>query len=160
MKTQDFTNAIEDTYYKHFPASRCTAKFDTRFYSSIWVNCFLAGDKSELSGNYWDNDIMSIAFSIHAESGEFSKDVTLESELPETIVLEVEHKSYLIKPESRNMVYGRRKLSFRKATGNAEKMLQVFDKYFAQLKESLVNDLANGMIIDKNHNAVAVAKLS
>ncbi|SRR5258706_4648131 len=160
MQTQEFTKAIERTYHSYFPSSAISVTFHSSLYRSIWITCYLAGNKEELSGKIWGNDILNISFSIESDSGEFSRDVTLESELPENLVLEVEHKSYAIKPETHNMAYGKRKLSFRKMQGNATKLLQVFDKYFAQLKESLTIDLASNVISEGYHKNTVIKALS
>ncbi len=158
MITSEFCSNLESIYNKHFPQSKAFAKFDSRLYSSIYVNLFLAGSKEENSGSYWDNDMLHITFRIVTPSGEFPKDVTLDSELPEIILIENVHKSYWLKPEDKYSAYGRRKLSFRKAEGNAEKILKVFEKFCIALKKSLIEDLQNDLI-HNNHKELLTKKL-
>lgn len=158
MITSEFCTKLESIYNKHFPQSKAFAKFDSRLYSSIYVNCFLAGSREENSGAYWDNDMFSITFQIQTPSGEFPKDVTLESDMGENLLIENISKSYFLKPENHYMAYGRRKLSFRKAEGNAEKILQVFEKFCIALKKSLVEDLQNDLI-HSNHKELLTKKL-
>lgn len=159
MRTNEFTAEIEQAYKKYFPDSHIRARFDSNLYGNIWVNCFLVSDKSELSGGYWENDILHIRFRIQTTTGEFSKDITKESQLPDNLMLEVIDKSYFIKPASRMMAYGRRDMSWRKTKGDAAKILNYLDKCFSQLRESLVNDLTQGMIESKEHHATAIKKL-
>jgi hypothetical protein len=158
MITSKFCSALESIYNKHFPQSKAFAKFDSLLYSSIYVNCFLAGSKEENSGGYWYNDLLNITFRIITPSGEFPKDVTADSELPNIIMIENVKKSYFLKPENQYMAYGRRKLSFRKAEGSAEKVLQVFEKFCIALKKSLMEDLKNDMI-HNNHKELLTKKL-
>jgi hypothetical protein len=158
MITSKLCSSLESIYNKHFPHSKAFAKFDSRFYSSIYVNLFLAGSKEENSRSYWDNDMLHITFRIVTPSGEFSKDVTIDSELPEIILIENVNKSYWLKPEDKYSAYGRRKLSFRKAEGNVEKILQVFEKFCIALKKSLVEDLQNDLI-HSNHKELLTKKL-
>lgn len=158
MITSEFCTKLESIYNKHFPQSKAFAKFDSRFYSSIFVNLFLAGSREENSGNYWDNDMLHVTFRIVTPLGEFPKDITIDSELPEVILIENIDKSYWLKPENHYMAYGRRKLSFRKAEGNAEKILQVFEKFCIALKNSLIEDLQNDLI-HSNHKELLTKKL-
>ena len=158
MITSEFCTKLESIYNKHFPQSKAFAKFDSRFYSSIYVNCFLAGAKEENSGSYWDNDMLHVTFRIVTPSGEFPKNVTAESDMGENLLIENINKSYFLKPENRYMAYGSRKLSFRKAEGNAEKILQVFEKFCTALKKSLIEDLQNDLI-HSNHKELLTKKL-
>jgi len=150
MKIKEFCQEIEKTYNKYFPTSKCFANYSSNLYRTISIKCFLAGDNKELSGNYWDNDLLGISFSISTITGEFKKDITEESIIPENLMLEVWHKHYFIKPSSRNMVYDHRSLAFRKTKGDNKKILQTLDKYFKKLYESLAQDMANNLI-PENH---------
>lgn len=160
MKTQDLLTALENTYHSHFPKSRIVAEYSTRLYRSIYIHAFLANDRSELSGGYWDNDMLNIRFQITSGigSGEFSQDVTLDSDL-DFIVLENEGKSYHINPPSSYLAFGSTVLSFRKASGQPEKIVQSFDKFCIQLKKSLQDDLMAGNI-HKNYLSIVQDKLS
>ena len=63
----------------------------------LWVQLYLAQDKSEEINGYFDNDMFSIILKIR-ENGE--NDYTMEKL----------NSSYLIKPTSEYMAYGRRQL--------------------------------------------------
>ena len=158
MKINELIQQIEVTYSKHFPLSRISVDYVGNIYSSISIVCYLAGNSTEVYNKIWRNDMLNIRFSIDAESGEFEKGTTEESELPEKLKMEVNCKNYLIKPNSTNMVYSRRNLSFRKTKGNAKKIVATLDKYFAKFKEELKNDLLTGNITD-NHKELLTEKL-
>lgn len=148
MNFKELKKEIEKSYESYFINSKCAVQLSTSLYPSISITCFLANDKSENSGNYWDNDMFSIAFSIDTITGELPKDTTEESELSNNLRLKVWRKSYLIKPENRNMCYNRTKLSFRQAKGDTTKIVKSLDKFFARLKESILKDLESNLIHD------------
>jgi hypothetical protein len=158
MKTQEFINQVEKAYNKHFPESKCFAKLKKNFYPDIWVECYLAGNSAENSGLYWDNDIFRVKFQIENENGQPLEGIDLESELP-NLKIESIGKTYSIKPENSMYAFGTRKLSFRKTSGDAEKILSALDKFFASLKKSIVEDFQAGNIQDKKHLEVCQAKL-
>jgi len=133
MKMSELTQAIQSTYNKHFPNSKCFAHYTTNLYRTISIGCYLAADKSELSNGYWDNDMLHIKFMLETDKGEFSKDVIEESETPDNLVLEVVRKNYFIKPSGFN-VYDSKVLPYRKTKGNAKKIIATLDKYFTKLK--------------------------
>lgn len=157
MNTKNFMREIEKTYNKHFPLSKCFVNY-SGFYRSISVSPVLAGNRDEVSNGIWENDILNIRFLIDNNGNEFGNDV-FEGDLPETITLECDGKSYMIKPDNQYMAYGRRKLSFRKVQGNAEKIIFALDKFFASLKKSLSEDLNADNIHDKKHLEICKAKL-
>jgi len=158
MKINELIQQIESTYSKHFPLSRIHVDYVGNIYRSISIVCYLAGNSTEVYNKIWRNDMLNISFSIDAELGEFEKGTTIESELPEKLKMEVKCKNYLIKPNSKNLVYSRRELAFRKTKGNAKKILTTLDKYFAKLKEELKSDLLIGNITD-NHMELLTEKL-
>ena len=148
MKLSEFLQLIESTYNKHLPNSKCSATYKDNIYSSIFITCYLASDKSENSGGYWDNDMFSIQFHLDLTTGEFPKGFNLESEMPDNLNMEVNQNSYLLKPENPYMAYDRHKLSYRKVTGNSDKIITTLDKYFAKLVNDLKQDIADGLIHD------------
>jgi hypothetical protein len=158
MKTSELIVAIENTYSKHFPNSKIFVKFSTNLYSSISVRCFLAGDKNENSGGYWDNDILNVIFMISSENfKEFPKGVTLDSELG-IIGIENNGKSYNTKPDNQYMAFGRKELSFRRVQGNTEKIIKVLNTFFEKMKTSLQDDLKQDRI-HKDHIDLVKNKL-
>jgi len=159
MKINELMQAIENTYSKHFPLSRISVDYVGNIYRSISIVCYLAGDSTEVYNKIWRNDMLNIRFSIDAESGEFEKGTTEESELPENLKIEVNCKNYLIKPNNSHLVYSRRELKYRKTKGNAKKIIATLDKYFIKLKLQLQEDLKDEMITD-NHKELVLTKIS
>lgn len=154
---KDFLQEIEKTYGKYFTNSKCVVEFGS-LYKSIYVRCYLVNNKNESINNIVQNDMFSISFSIKTENGEFSKDINLESLVPENLVIEVTDNSYTIKPELQYMAYGRRKLNYRKTKGDSTKLLKTFDKYFKKLSEELKKDIEENNIHD-NHIQLLKEKL-
>jgi len=152
MKINELIQQIENTYSKHFPASKCFVNYTTNLYHSIFITCNIAANKTEVSNGIWENDILKVRFSIDTDKGQFEKGLTLESEVPENLRLEVNDKRYFIKPESKHMAYDCKTLSFRKTKGNAKKIVATLDKYFAKLKSELKSDLLAGNITDNYVN--------
>jgi hypothetical protein len=148
MTINEMIKGIEASYAKYFKGSRIFVSYTDNLYRSIGIKCFLASDKTENPSNYWDNDMLTVTFSIQLESGQFAKGTTADSETPEIMVLENWHKHYMIKPESRNLCYSSKSLSFRKTKGDANKMISSLDKFFKKLHDALAEELANDNITD------------
>lgn len=111
----------------------------------LWVQLYLAQDKSEEINGYFDNDMFSIILKIR-ENGE--NDYTMEKL----------NSSYLIKPTSEYMAYGRRQLAFRKTQGNEDKIITTFKKYVGNLHKALLEDLEQGNI-HENHLELVKEKI-
>ena len=111
----------------------------------LWVQLYLAQNKSEEINGYFDNDMLSITLKIR-ENGE--NDYTMEKL----------NSSYLIKPTSKYMAYGRRQLAFRKTQGNEDKIITTFKKYVDNLHNALVEDLKQGNI-HENHITLLTQKI-
>lgn len=111
----------------------------------LWVQLYLAQDKSEEINGYFDNDMFSIIFKIR-ENGE--NDYTMEKL----------NSSYLTKPTSEYMAYGRRQLAFRKTQGDEDKIITTFKKYVGNLHKALLEDLEQGNI-HENHLELVKEKI-
>lgn len=146
MTINEMIKEIEASYAKYFKGSKIKVRYTDNLYRSIGIKCFLASTNTENPSYYWDNDMLSIAFSIQTESGELARGTTGESETPENMVLENWHKHYFTKPNSRNLCYSSASVSFRKTKGDANKMISALDKYFKKLHDALVEELANDNI--------------
>ena len=156
MKVNQLLESIKENYKKEFPNSIIKAEFNNSLgsYKSIYVKCYLAGNKDEFMHGIPQNDMFNITFFGHS----LPKELEIDSELPENFSLECSDKSYLIKPDSQYLCYSRRKLSYRKTAG-AEKNIKSLDKFFKKLKEELQKDLENNNIHD-NHIELLKEKLS
>ena len=146
MKTQEFINQIESNYSKYFNGL-CKVKLSHNLYSDITVHCFLARDKTELSGGYYENDMLSIQFSITEVGKQLPKDLTLESELPSQLQMKIDQKSYYITPQEKYLAYSRVTLPFRKTKGTSEKLIKIIDNNFKKLHDSITE---NKNLIHKN----------
>ena len=111
----------------------------------LWVQLFLAQNEQEEINGYFDNDMFSITLKIR-ENGE--NDYTMEKI----------NSSYLIKPTSEYMVYGRGQLAFRKTQGNEDKIITTFQKYVENLHKALLEDLEQGNI-HENHITLLTQKI-
>lgn len=158
MKMRELTNQIQQAYSKYFTDSKCSVVLSSNLYHSVSIACFLANNKTELSGGYWENDMFSIRFSIDTETGEFSKDLTLDSEVPNNARLTVSRKSYALKPPSRYFAFGTKQLAFRKTVGEGEKIVKSLDKFFSKLHAELLQDIKADLIHD-NHKALLASKI-
>ena len=158
MKISEFRVQIKDVYKKHFPESFVHVSHDKNLYNSIGISCCLAGGQDELSGGYWQNDMFHISFSVDADGLELPRNLGADDELPEVLRLEKWHSSYAIKPESKYMAYGREAVPYRRATGNAEKLIAAFDKFCGRLKDSVGQSIKDGKIHD-SYAMIASQKL-
>ena len=151
---------IENNYKKHFPKSMISIDYSTGLYNNIRIKCYLAGNKAENSGSYWENDMLSIGFSIETKTGAFSKDTTINSNIENMeLVLKVSSKSYYIKPiKNIYQCFEQKKLQFRKIKGNNNKILKKLDVYFETLKATLKEDLKNN-IIHENYKELLKEKM-
>ena len=111
----------------------------------LWVQLFLAQNEKEEINGYFDNDMFSITLKIR-ENGK--NDYTMEKL----------NSSYLIKPTSEYMAYGRRQLAFRKTQGNEDKIITTFQKYVENLHKALLEDLEQGNI-HGNHITLLTQKI-
>lgn len=154
---KEFLNLVENTYNKHFPNSICQATLYKGLGTSISINCYLAGNKEELINGYVQNDMFSIRFWMHENENNL-QNATLETILNDNLKIECDAKSYTIKPDNDYMCYGRKKLSYRKTTGDYTKILKSLDKFFSKLKDELKKDLEDNKIHD-NFKELLVNKI-
>lgn len=147
MKVNQFLETIKESYVKEFPNSKIIAKVNKGLGTSIYIKCYLAGSKEELYNGIAQNDMFNITFWMHEQN----ENISIEGELPENLYLECTEKSYLIKPDTEYMCYGRRKLSYRKIAG-AEKIINSLDKFFKKLRLELEKDIENNNIHDNHIN--------
>lgn len=160
MKLNEMQAQIESSYHKNFPNSRIFVNYSDKFGATITIGCYLAGDKSENSGGYWDNDMLKVVLTIHAESGrQLPEGLQADSDLPEVMELSKILAYYFRKPENKNLVYESNRFSFRKVSGNGEKLLTYLDKFFAGMRAQILTDYQSGRI-HKNHEELVKIKLA
>lgn len=134
--SNNITQKLTEIYKKYFKESTIT--FNSGYLgdtSTIFVNCYLAKNESELINGYKENDMFNISFILKENNGLYT--------------LENLSKSYLINPQSEFLVYSRKSLSFRKANGNEQKIADSFEKFIIRLKEQLQADIKENLIHEK-----------
>lgn len=136
---------LELVYKEVFKNSKIVLSRSDLAKNVLWVQLYLAQDKSEEINGYFDNDMFSIIFKIR-ENGE--NDYTMEKL----------NSSYLTKPTSEYMAYGRRQLAFRKTQGDEDKIITTFKKYVGNLHKALLEDLEQGNI-HENHLELVKEKI-
>ena len=153
MKVREFLSQIEESYKKEFPNSRINASLSKCLSYYISINCYIAKSKDEVFNGYFDNDILNVRF-----CSKNYNNLTLDDELNDDFCLECCSKHYLTKPDVSYMAYGSRELKYRKCKG-AEKNIKALERFFKNLKKSLIEDIKNDNIHD-SHLELLKTKLS
>lgn len=103
---------------------------------SFTVGLYLAKDSTEVASGIMGNDMFHIMFNIEKSSME------------NNYFIEAYQKSYAIKPENQYLYYSSKNLSFRRNSGDRDKILKIFEKFVKQLKNSIIEDYNNNNIHD------------
>lgn len=130
MTFAELKEGIEKAYAKYFPKSKCAVTLSRIIGYAIFVECYVAGDKSECPNGYWDNDMMKIRYFIDLPSNYDEKSGIL----PE--MLEVEVKGAIInkKSDDRMYAYQFEKVGLRKFKGSPDQIVKKFDASFKKVK--------------------------
>lgn len=111
----------------------------------LWVQLYLAQDKSEEINGYFENDMFDIIFKITKTA-------------EDNYIMENRQNRYLVKPTNKYLVYEGKKVAFRKTQGNEDKIITTFKKYVENLHNALVEDLKQGNI-HENHITLLKQKI-
>lgn len=130
MKFKKFKEEVKKAYAARFPQSACEVKIFKCLGRSLYIDCYLAGDKSEFLYGYAANDMFAVGMSINLPD-DFGDD----DDLPEKLVLEWNNSDIKAKPESW-LAYDAEKVSYRKTTGDSKKIIKALDKYFQRLYDT------------------------
>lgn len=157
MKLNELQAQIESAYHKYFPNSRIFVGYSDKLGATISIGCYLAGAKEENPGKYWDNDMFHVSLTIHGESGQqLPKGLQAESDLPEIMELS-QYLSYFFKKTDNKYKYcDSEKFSFRKNSGDAEKLVKYLDKYFASMREKVLTAYIAGQILPAHLETVKI----
>lgn len=142
MKFEEFKSKMEKLYAKYFNGSLIIVSKYSCFNKCVFVNMYLAKDKTEKSHGYLNNDMFNICLMIDKKDGKFDSDYNMDGEF----TVEYHSKSYLTKPDNKFLVYSRVHLSTRKYSGDAEKILKNTDKFLKKLHDSLIQTYKQGKI--------------
>lgn len=139
MTYAEFKNSIETMYKSVFPSSACDISIGPLGGDSIYVTYYLAGDQSEFPNRIALNDLFDITFCIFQDNVRYGDGVKLtdDTEMPEALVLDVNHKSIKTAPENQYMAYGSVSLPFRKTKGTPDKILNTLQRYAEITKQTL-----------------------
>ena len=111
----------------------------------LWVQLYLAQNEQEEINGYFDNDMFDIIFKITKTA-------------EDNYIMENKQNRYLVKPTNKYLVYEGKKVAFRKAQGNEDKIITTFKKYVENLHKALVEDLKQGNI-HENHMTLLTQKI-
>ena len=150
MTIREFCEEIKAVYAKYFPYSECVTIFnpDWRY---VGIVCYLSADASETSYNIRNNDMFHVGFSV-----DIRKNATIDDEMTDT-VMESNHHDFTINPTNPYCVYGSYNVPYRKTKGNAEKIINAFDRFVERLYNAVVNEYTNGNI-HKDFTEIVKAK--
>ena len=147
-EVDDFIEDIEKSYKKYFPKSLINIRItDMLGIKSIYAECYLAKDESEVPHRILDNDTFRIKFSI--------ENLENFNDLPDVMMLEWYYKSIKLNPSDDFYYCDFKQLPFRKTKGDADKILKTLDKYFKLLKNTVIEELENDNI---HYDNIDVAK--
>ena len=138
-------NKLELVYKEFFKESKIRLSRSSFMNNVLFIQLYLAKDEKEEINGYFDNDMFSITFKI-TDNGQGN------------YTMEKLSSSYVIKPISEYMVYGRKQLPFRKTQGDEDKIIATFKKYVERLHEALLEDLEQDNI-HENHVRLLKEKL-
>lgn len=153
MTVSEFMEELKKTYNKYFPNSLCSVRFSKNLGSSIWIDCYLAGNIHEVPHNIWQNDMFKICLNIFLPNG-----TEKDSELPETITLESQYNYMALKPSNKYVAFDSKKVPFRKTTGDGKKVIASFDKFVKRLYDSVKEEYNNDNIAN-NFTSIIAGKI-
>ena len=142
MKFKEFKEEIRTAYAKRFPNSLCEVSIFKCLGRSLYITCRFVGDEKEAPYGIIGNDMFCVSMGINLPDN-FGDD----DDLPESMVLEWQSSSIKAKPEGW-LAYDAVKVSYRKTTGDAKKIIKALDKYFQRLYEATVKLFEEGKIHD------------
>lgn len=131
--SNNITQKLTEIYKKYFKDSTITFKSGILGdFNTIFIDCYLAENESELINGYKENDMFHVSFELKDNGNDYSL-INLS-------------KCYFIKPLVDYLAYSRVEIPFRKANGNEQKIADSFEKFVVRLKEQLQADIKGNLI--------------
>lgn len=130
MTISEFLDRVKEIYSDHFPDSACSAKLVKILGKSIFIDFYLAKDKTEVANSIWQNDVFKCSFSIYLEGNPELDDPMPFAELT------CSSSCIKTKPEQRYLYCDLVKVPFRKVKGGANKLLAAIEKYVQKLADT------------------------
>ena len=142
MKFNEFQERIMTAYATKFPKSLCTCTLG--FGKYIFIDCYLGAGEDEFTHRIKENDAIYTKLSI-----DLPRNWTEENELPDTMTLEAIRSSIKHKPpQDESYLYCKyTKVSFRKTTGDAEKIIKAFTRFVDRLHKKISEQYANDNLL-------------
>ncbi len=128
MKFAKFKTEIEKLFAEKFGKSYCECRIYKCMGKSITIDCHMAENTSECQNNISGNDMMMVCLNISLPDGWNDTD-----ELPENLTMEAWKNGIKVKSTSDYLYCDYKKASYRKTSGNAEKMITTFGKFVDRL---------------------------
>ena len=133
MTFQDFKNNIENVYHNKFENSAVTCRiFKCLGSRSISISCYMAANNKECISGIPANDMMRISFFISLPNT-WNKDCPL----PDNLTLRCDSKNIKVKPENEILYCSTKKVSYRKTSGDPDKLIKSFKRFVDRLYEAV-----------------------
>ncbi|SCX78136.1 hypothetical protein [Ruminococcus sp. YE282] len=145
MKFKEFQDRIMAVYAAKFPKSLCTCTLIKGFGKYIIIDCYLGAGDDEFPHRIAENDAIYTKLTIDLPT----RNWTEENELPDTMTLEAIRNSIKHKPpQDESYLYCKyTKVSFRKTTGDAEKIIKAFTRFVDRLHNEISEQYANDNLL-------------
>lgn len=147
MKFAEFKNQIQNAYTSKFPESLCDCSIHNSFGGFISINCFLGASREEFQHYISQNDAINIRLNIDLPKN--AERWNMETELPDVLTITV--SSHAIKhkpPEELSYLYCcYTNVTFRKTTGNAEKIIKTFAKFVDRIYNGISEQYKAGNLL-------------
>lgn len=144
MKFKEFQDRIMAVYAAKFPKSLCVCTINKSLGGYISIDCYLGAGSDEFPHRIAENDAISVKLNIDLPRGWKHDD-----ELPDTMTLEAIRNSIKHKPpQDESYFYCKyTKVSFRKTTGDAEKIIKTFTRFVDRLHKEISEQYANDNLL-------------
>ena len=142
MKFKEFKYNIEHLFNGKFDKSLCLCKVEDGIIRCIVINCLLAENLEECPHSIALNDMFGISLSI-----DLPYEWKISDDLPDDMTLEANHRRIRIKPKSDYMYCDMKQISFRKVSGDAEKLIAAFEKFINRLYNTVKTEYLNGNLL-------------
>lgn len=144
MKYKEFQDRIMTAYAAKFPKSLCTCTLIEGFGKYIFIDCYLGAGVDEFPHRIKENDAINVKLNIDLPRGWEHDD-----ELPDKMTFEAIRNSIKHKPpQNESYLYCKyTKASFRKTTGDAEKIIKAFTRFVDRLHNEISEQYANDNLL-------------
>ena len=144
MKYKEFQERIITAYAAKFPKSLCTCTLIEGFGKYIFIDCYLGAGVDEFPHRIKENDAINVKLNIDLPRGWGHDD-----ELPDTMTFEAIRNSIKHKPpQNESYLYCKyTKVSFRRTTGDSEKIIKAFTRFVDRLHKKISEQYANDNLL-------------